>query len=155
MENAAGIWGSGAQQAHLKFTDYSLEDSKIWLSTRTYKLFVDRLKGRQEIDLVIARFGRSRVSPSSSTCPSDQRCRLPHRSIPDPLHLAGTETRVSLPPIVNWTRPGAPGPSKYGDSTRARSVVLTPFVLRFSLPQCAPAINTIDFFHDFTVHISG
>lgn len=33
------------------------------------------------------------------------------------------------------------------------SVVLTPFVLWFSLPQCAPAI--IDFFHDFTVHIPG
>lgn len=33
------------------------------------------------------------------------------------------------------------------------SVVLTPFVLWFSLPQCAPAI--IDFFHDFTVLIPG
>jgi autophagy-related protein 9 len=33
------------------------------------------------------------------------------------------------------------------------SVILTPFVLWFSLPQCAPAI--IDFFHDFTVHIPG
>lgn len=33
------------------------------------------------------------------------------------------------------------------------SVVLTPFILWFSLPECAPAI--IDFFHDFTVHIPG
>ena len=33
------------------------------------------------------------------------------------------------------------------------SVVLTPFVLWFSLPKCAPTI--IDFFHDFTVHIPG
>ena len=32
------------------------------------------------------------------------------------------------------------------------SVVLTPFVFWFSLPQCAPAI--IDFFHDFTVHLA-
>ena len=33
------------------------------------------------------------------------------------------------------------------------SVVLTPFVFWFSLPQCAPAI--IDFLHDFTVHMPG
>ena len=33
------------------------------------------------------------------------------------------------------------------------SVVLTPFVLWFSLPPCAPAI--IDFFRDFTVHVDG
>ena len=33
------------------------------------------------------------------------------------------------------------------------SVVLTPFVLWFSLPECAPAI--IDFFRDFTVHVDG
>ncbi|KAJ7219577.1 autophagy protein Apg9-domain-containing protein [Mycena pura] len=33
------------------------------------------------------------------------------------------------------------------------SVVLTPFVLRFSLPACGPAI--IDFFREFTVHVDG
>ncbi|KAJ6630558.1 autophagy protein Apg9-domain-containing protein [Mycena sp. CBHHK59/15] len=33
------------------------------------------------------------------------------------------------------------------------SVVLTPFVLWFSLPSCAPAI--IDFFREFTVHVDG
>ncbi|GLB34769.1 putative involved in autophagy and cytoplasm to vacuole transport (Cvt) vesicle formation [Lyophyllum shimeji] len=33
------------------------------------------------------------------------------------------------------------------------SVVLTPFVLWFSLPACAPAI--IDFFREFTVHVDG
>ncbi|KAF9264131.1 APG9-domain-containing protein [Marasmius fiardii PR-910] len=33
------------------------------------------------------------------------------------------------------------------------SVVLTPFVLLFSLPPCAPAI--IDFFREFTVHVDG
>ncbi|KAJ7156996.1 putative transmembrane protein [Mycena crocata] len=33
------------------------------------------------------------------------------------------------------------------------SVVLTPFVLWFSLPDCAPAI--IDFFREFTVHVDG
>ncbi|PPQ71416.1 hypothetical protein CVT24_012234, partial [Panaeolus cyanescens] len=33
------------------------------------------------------------------------------------------------------------------------SVILTPFVLWFSLPECAPAI--IDFFREFTVHVDG
>ncbi|KAF9566358.1 APG9-domain-containing protein [Agrocybe pediades] len=33
------------------------------------------------------------------------------------------------------------------------SVILTPFVLWFSLPNCAPAI--IDFFREFTVHVDG
>ncbi|KAG7098403.1 hypothetical protein E1B28_000362 [Marasmius oreades] len=33
------------------------------------------------------------------------------------------------------------------------SVVLTPFVLLYSLPPCAPAI--IDFFREFTVHVDG
>lgn len=33
------------------------------------------------------------------------------------------------------------------------SVVLTPFVLWFSLPPCAPAI--IDFFREFSVHVDG
>ncbi|KAL0562376.1 autophagy protein atg9, partial [Marasmius crinis-equi] len=33
------------------------------------------------------------------------------------------------------------------------SVVLTPFILWLSLPQCAPA--TIDFFREFTVHVDG
>ena len=33
------------------------------------------------------------------------------------------------------------------------SVILTPFVLWYSLPQCAPAI--IDFFREFTVHVDG
>ncbi|KAJ4493420.1 putative transmembrane protein [Lentinula lateritia] len=33
------------------------------------------------------------------------------------------------------------------------SVVLTPFVLWFSLPNCAPAI--IDFFREFSVHVDG
>ncbi|TFK30029.1 APG9-domain-containing protein [Coprinopsis marcescibilis] len=33
------------------------------------------------------------------------------------------------------------------------SVVLTPFVLWFSLPACAPAI--VDFFREFTVHVDG
>ncbi|KAF7363724.1 Autophagy-related protein 9 [Mycena sanguinolenta] len=33
------------------------------------------------------------------------------------------------------------------------SVVLTPFVLWFSLPNCAPAI--VDFFREFTVHVDG
>jgi autophagy-related protein 9 len=33
------------------------------------------------------------------------------------------------------------------------SVVLTPFVLWFSLPPCAPVI--IDFFREFTVHVDG
>lgn len=32
-------------------------------------------------------------------------------------------------------------------------VVLTPFVLWFSLPRCAPAI--VDFFREFTVHVDG
>jgi autophagy-related protein 9 len=33
------------------------------------------------------------------------------------------------------------------------SVILTPFVLWFSLPPCAPAI--IDFFREFSVHVDG
>jgi autophagy-related protein 9 len=33
------------------------------------------------------------------------------------------------------------------------SVVLTPLVLWFSLPDCAPAIT--DFFREFTVHVDG
>ncbi|KAI0318827.1 autophagy protein Apg9-domain-containing protein [Amylostereum chailletii] len=33
------------------------------------------------------------------------------------------------------------------------SVVLTPFILWFSLPPCAPAI--VDFFREFTVHVDG
>ena len=33
------------------------------------------------------------------------------------------------------------------------SVVLTPFVLWFSLPTCAPAI--VDFFREFSVHVDG
>lgn len=33
------------------------------------------------------------------------------------------------------------------------SVILTPFVLWYSLPPCAPAI--IDFFREFTVHVDG
>ena len=33
------------------------------------------------------------------------------------------------------------------------SVVLTPFVLWFSLPNCAPTI--IDFFREFSVHVEG
>lgn len=33
------------------------------------------------------------------------------------------------------------------------SVLLTPLVLWFSLPKCAPAI--IDFFREFTVHVDG
>lgn len=33
------------------------------------------------------------------------------------------------------------------------SVVLTPFVLWWTLPQCAPAI--VDFFREFTVHVDG
>lgn len=33
------------------------------------------------------------------------------------------------------------------------SVLLTPLVLWFSLPQCAPAI--VDFFREFTVHVAG
>ncbi|OBZ65786.1 Autophagy-related protein 9 [Grifola frondosa] len=33
------------------------------------------------------------------------------------------------------------------------SVILTPFVLWYSLPDCAPAI--IDFFREFTVHVDG
>ncbi|EJU05272.1 APG9-domain-containing protein [Dacryopinax primogenitus] len=33
------------------------------------------------------------------------------------------------------------------------SVILTPFILWFSLPACAPAI--IDFFREFTVHVDG
>jgi autophagy-related protein 9 len=33
------------------------------------------------------------------------------------------------------------------------SVILTPFVLWFSLPLCAPAI--VDFFREFTVHVDG
>ncbi len=33
------------------------------------------------------------------------------------------------------------------------SVLLTPLVLWFTLPQCAPAI--IDFFREFTVHVDG
>ena len=31
------------------------------------------------------------------------------------------------------------------------SVIITPFVLCFSLPRCSPAI--IDFFREFTVHV--
>ena len=33
------------------------------------------------------------------------------------------------------------------------SVILTPFVLWYSLPPCAPAI--VDFFREFTVHVDG
>lgn len=33
------------------------------------------------------------------------------------------------------------------------SVILTPFVLWFSLPLCAPAI--VDFFREFSVHVDG
>ncbi|KAI9511107.1 APG9-domain-containing protein [Russula earlei] len=37
--------------------------------------------------------------------------------------------------------------------TELASVVLTPFILWFSLPPCAPAI--VDFFREFTVHVDG
>lgn len=33
------------------------------------------------------------------------------------------------------------------------SVILTPVVLWYSLPRCAPAV--IDFFREFTVHVDG
>lgn len=33
------------------------------------------------------------------------------------------------------------------------SVVLTPFVLWYSLPDCAPAI--VDFFREFTIHVDS
>ena len=33
------------------------------------------------------------------------------------------------------------------------SVILTPFVLWYSLPTCAPAI--VDFFREFSVHVDG
>lgn len=33
------------------------------------------------------------------------------------------------------------------------SIVLTPFVLYFSLPKCAPAI--LDFVRNFTTHVEG
>jgi autophagy-related protein 9 len=33
------------------------------------------------------------------------------------------------------------------------SVILTPFVLWYTLPKCAPDI--VDFFRDFTVHVEG
>jgi len=33
------------------------------------------------------------------------------------------------------------------------SVVLTPFVLWFSLPDCAPAL--VDFFREFTIHVDS
>jgi autophagy-related protein 9 len=38
-------------------------------------------------------------------------------------------------------------------ATELASVVLTPFILWFSLPPCAPAI--VDFFREFTVHVDG
>jgi autophagy-related protein 9 len=37
--------------------------------------------------------------------------------------------------------------------TELTSVVLTPFILWFALPLCAPAI--VDFFREFTVHVDG
>ncbi|KAI9446179.1 APG9-domain-containing protein [Lactarius indigo] len=37
--------------------------------------------------------------------------------------------------------------------TELTSVVLTPFILWFALPPCAPAI--VDFFREFTVHVDG
>lgn len=33
------------------------------------------------------------------------------------------------------------------------AVLLTPFVLWFTLPKCAPAV--VDFFREFTVHVDG
>lgn len=33
------------------------------------------------------------------------------------------------------------------------SVIVTPFVLWYTLPDCAPAI--VDFFREFTVHVDG
>lgn len=33
------------------------------------------------------------------------------------------------------------------------SVVITPFILWYTLPTCAPAI--VDFFREFTVHVDG
>jgi len=33
------------------------------------------------------------------------------------------------------------------------SVILTPFILWYTLPRCAPDI--VDFFRDFTVHVEG
>ncbi|KAI0306296.1 autophagy protein Apg9-domain-containing protein [Multifurca ochricompacta] len=38
-------------------------------------------------------------------------------------------------------------------ATELTSVVLTPFILWFALPPCAPAI--VDFFREFTVHVDG
>ena len=38
-------------------------------------------------------------------------------------------------------------------ATELASVVLTPFILWFTLPECAPAI--VDFFREFTVHVDG
>ncbi|KAH9958329.1 autophagy protein Apg9-domain-containing protein [Russula dissimulans] len=38
-------------------------------------------------------------------------------------------------------------------ATELASVVLTPFILWFALPPCAPAI--VDFFREFTVHVDG
>jgi autophagy-related protein 9 len=33
------------------------------------------------------------------------------------------------------------------------SVVITPFILWYTLPKCSPAI--VDFFREFTVHVDG
>lgn len=33
------------------------------------------------------------------------------------------------------------------------SVITTPFILWYTLPDCAPAV--IDFFREFTVHVDG
>ena len=38
-------------------------------------------------------------------------------------------------------------------ATELAGVVLTPFILWFALPPCAPAI--VDFFREFTVHVDG
>ncbi|KAI0293550.1 autophagy protein Apg9-domain-containing protein [Russula brevipes] len=44
-------------------------------------------------------------------------------------------------------------PDEWREQLHSKAVVLTPFILWFALPPCAPAI--VDFFREFTVHVDG
>jgi len=69
-------------------------------------------------------------------------------------HYLPDEWRAQLHAKIVHTQFGELFPMKVATFvTELTSVVLTPFVLWFALPPCAPAI--VDFFREFTVHVDG
>ncbi|KAI9459444.1 APG9-domain-containing protein [Lactarius psammicola] len=69
-------------------------------------------------------------------------------------HYLPDEWRAQLHAKIVHTQFGELFPMKAATFvTELTSVVLTPFILWFALPPCAPTI--VDFFREFTVHVDG